>query len=100
VGENQLTQLCAAAGGSLETRCRNDPKISGNLHYSARKRQARTVTALGPDGALASDRTCLDHTAVAGGHQQRDHAGLRKVDLIDRITRAVAYHSLRQGTLP
>src|SRR5262249_20426728 len=67
---------------------------------SPRKRQTRTVSALHADGTLASDRTCLDHIAVAGGHEQRDHAGPRKVDLIDRITRAVTYHSLRQGTLP
>src|SRR5262249_49592543 len=46
VGEYKSTQLCAATGGSLEMRCRNDPKISANLHYRGSKGPTRTMTAL------------------------------------------------------
>ena len=56
--------------------------------------------ALQPDGALPADRGGLDHVAIAGSDELRDHPGVGKIDLIDGITGTVTHYALRQRELP
>src|SRR5262249_3856268 len=63
------------------------------------KRQSRSQAALQADGALSADRGGLDHVAIAGHDELRDHPGVGEIDLIDRIAGAVADDTLWQGEL-
>ena len=56
--------------------------------------------ALQPDGALPADRAGLNHVAIAGSDELRDHPGMGEINLIDRIPGAIADDALRQRELP
>src|SRR5215472_6445781 len=51
--------------------------------------------ALQADGALQADRGGLDHIAVPGRDELRDHPGMGEIDLVDGIAGAVADDALR-----
>src|SRR5215813_8235775 len=49
-----------------------------------------------PYGALTADGCGLDGSAIFGHHQQRDHPGLREIDLINLVTGLINSLPLRQ----
>jgi hypothetical protein len=98
VTDDYVAQRPVAGYGLFETGRGNRRKSSRNLDAGARERKPRAETALQADAALAADRGCFDRFAV-GDDDQRYHAALRKIDLIDRGARVIAGGARGQADL-
>src|SRR5262249_399631 len=99
VTKDEVAQVGATADGMLEACGRNGGKLSRDLYEPAPERSPRTETALQTTAAFPAGRGGLDHVPVAGRDQLRDHPGMRKIDLVDRLAGAVTHDALRQCEL-
>jgi hypothetical protein len=52
------------------------------------------------NSTLSAGRGSLDHVAIPGRDELRDHPGVGEIDLVDGIAGAVADNALWQGELP
>jgi len=68
-----------------------------HLHHNAYQRFVQAKPGHRADHALAADGGGLDRLAVAQHREQRQHAGMREVDLVDLVAGLQQHHALLQG---
>lgn len=89
----------AAAGcnGLPEARGADLAGVHRQLHDGPHHRRVEPEAGHGADDAFAADRGSLDRLAILHYGQQRQHAVMREVDVLDVVSCLVNYLALLQG---
>jgi hypothetical protein len=94
VSDDQLTNPGAFLGGGSKGRGRDAERVARDLHQGTDKRDARSEADRHPDGSFRPNRPDLDGAVLRHLHNERNHSGLRKINLLDRSAGLLEHISL------